>query len=170
MLKKHNLTQCISLLCTHGHIDHVCGLSAAQNITKAPIVIHSADEQLYNIAPLQAMLFGSQLASLPPVTRRIEEFDRISVGEFDAVVKHTPGHSPGSVCFDFEDVGVMATGDTLFFGSVGNSMLPGGDQVALKASVLKLLDTTDPKTVVLPGHGGVTTIGAEKSSNLIYYL
>ncbi|ELP88905.1 beta lactamase domain, putative [Entamoeba invadens IP1] len=169
-VRSKGLQTCTEIVCTHGHIDHVAGLQQAVNITRAPISIHTEDRQLYNIAPVQGMLFGIQLQPLPPPTRLLEDQDRIYVGNYEGVVKHTPGHSPGSICIEFEELGILITGDTLFSGTVGNTTLPGGDPAKLKMSVLSILNNTPENTVVMPGHGGLTSIKREKQTNTIYYM
>ena len=168
--KKNGLTKCTEIICTHGHIDHIAGLQQAVELTKAPVSIHSQDMQLYNIGPLQGMIFGYKINQLPQITRQLEEYDRIYVGNFEGVVYHTPGHSPGSICIHFEEENIMVTGDTIFSGNVGNSMLPGGDPVKLKESVLRMLNEIPSETVIIPGHGELTTVLIEKRSNIINYM
>ncbi|EDR22164.1 beta lactamase domain, putative [Entamoeba dispar SAW760] len=167
---KHGLKKCTEIVCTHGHIDHIAGLEQAVLKTNAPISLHSQDLQLYNIAPLQAMLFGLQLQPLPTVKRILEDQDRIYVGQYEGVVLHTPGHSPGSICIYFEEPKILVTGDTIYNGNVGSSVLPGGDTAKLKLSVLSVLNNTKPESIILPGHGIASTVSKEKQTSTIYYM
>ena len=79
-------------------------------------------------------------------------------------VIETPGHTPGGVSYYFAEEKLLLAGDTLFAGSVGRTDLPGGDMATLMASLRKLTRLSDD-TLVIPGHGAVTTIGEEKAAN-----
>jgi len=148
---------------THAHIDHVQGLSAVKAATNAPIFLHPDDRPLYDNAPQQAAMFGLHLDVLPPVDEVLFDAQTVSVGMFTFEVRHTPGHSPGSVSFIGH--GMALSGDVLFAGSIGRTDLPGGDTELLLTSIRTRLYPLADDTDVLSGHGPATTIGAEKRSN-----
>lgn len=148
---------------THAHIDHVMGVSAVKAATGVPILLHQDDQFLYDGAPRQAAMFGLRMDPLPPVDGRLADGQRVSVGEFTFDVRHTPGHSPGSVSFIGH--GLALSGDVLFQGSVGRTDLPGGDMATLVTSIRARLYSLPDQTQVMSGHGFVTTIGDEKRSN-----
>jgi glyoxylase-like metal-dependent hydrolase (beta-lactamase superfamily II) len=148
---------------THAHIDHVAGVSAVKAAWDVPILLHPADRPLYDHAPEQAALFGLHMDTLPPVDDELADGQSVSVGPFAFEVRHTPGHSPGSVSFIGH--GLALSGDVLFAGSVGRTDLPGGDTDTLMTSIKTRLYTLPDDTAVLSGHGPETTIGAEKRSN-----
>lgn len=153
------------LLQTHAHIDHVSALAELRRRTQAPIVLHRDELPVYDSVPLQSkMFFGVPAAPLPPPDRFVAEGERIQVGSLEAEVFLTPGHTPGSVCYYFRAQGVMFSGDVLFAGSIGRTDLPGGDMRAMRASLARL-ERFSPETVVLSGHGPVTTIGEERAHN-----
>lgn len=151
-------------LVTHGHIDHISALEPLWAQTKAPIAMHSSDI---------GWAFG-QSNQMPPyfaVPRRPEKIERVLQGGekwdeegFRCQVIHTPGHSPGGVCFYFPEENILFSGDTLFQGSVGRTDLPGGNMEQLNKS-LKILAALPPQTKVYPGHGPETTIAQEIESN-----
>ena len=151
------------ILLTHGHADHITGAPALRERTGAPISIHQLD------APCTDG--GWSLADecgYPPVhfkaDRLLQDGDTIAVGDETLTVLHTPGHSPGGVCFLHEKDRLLFTGDTLFCLTAGRTDFPGGDMATLMASLKKLTALTDD-TVVIPGHGMFTTIGDEKRGN-----
>jgi len=148
---------------THAHIDHVMGVSAVKAATGVPILLHPADRPLYDNAPAQAAMFGLHLDDLPPVDADLADLQSVSVGPFVFEVRHTPGHSPGSVSFIGH--GLALSGDVLFAGSIGRTDLPGGDGATLLTSIKTRLYTLPDETAVLSGHGPVTSIGEEKRSN-----
>lgn len=148
---------------THAHIDHVLGVAAVKAATGAPIYLHPADRTLYDRAPLQAEWMGIPADPLPPPDRLLEAGAVLRLGERAFEVRHTPGHSPGSVSFVGE--GRVFGGDVLFAGSVGRTDLPGGDWPTLQASIGRELLSLPDSTVVHAGHGPDTTIGAERRSN-----
>lgn len=148
---------------THGHIDHVSGVGAIKAQTGAPIFLHPADVPLYRNLAQQARMFGLALDDPPPIDRELAHGDTLTLGGTTFAVRHTPGHSPGSVCFITP--GTVIGGDVLFQGSVGRTDLPGGDWEQLLRSIEDELFVLPDDTVVHPGHGPQTTIGAEKRTN-----
>jgi len=139
------------ILNTHGHFDHISGDDFFRKATGAHIAIHEADAPaLQEQEGIEAdiLLRGGELLELG-VTR--------------IAVRHTPGHSPGSVCFLVK--GTLFAGDTLFAGSVGRFDFPGGDPVALLHSIRQQVLSLPDETEVLPGHGRATTVGQERATN-----
>jgi glyoxylase-like metal-dependent hydrolase (beta-lactamase superfamily II) len=149
---------------THAHLDHVLGVGTVKRRTGVPVWLHAADRPLYDHVPQQVKaLLGSEFEPLPPPDRLIVPGDPLVVGACAFEPRHVPGHSPGSVALIGE--GVALVGDVLFAGSVGRTDLPGGDGPSLIASITGQLLTLPDETVVSPGHGPETTIGADRSAN-----
>jgi hydroxyacylglutathione hydrolase len=148
---------------THGHLDHISGVGHARSKTNAPIVIHPDDLKLYNTVELQAEWFNYPVEKLPKVDAFFADQQIFTIAGCEIKVLHTPGHSPGGVCFLINND--LFCGDTLFEGSVGRADLPGGDFAKLIASVKTRLLILPDTTVVYPGHGPSTTIGDEKKFN-----
>lgn len=153
------------ILQTHAHIDHVAGLHAAKELTGAPIYLHPDDQFMYDSAQVQGQMFGYQIEPLPPVDEPLADGQIVNVGGLSAKVMLLPGHSPGSVAFWFEELGLLFGGDVIFAGSIGRVDLPGSSPAAMKASLARLVDELPDDTQVLPGHGPATTIGMEKKRN-----
>ena len=135
------------VLFTHGHFDHTGGASEIKRITGAPLLIH----------PLDASGLGVRADG------HLREKQEIQVGTYTLSVIHTPGHSPGGVCFHAP--GAVFTGDTLFAGSVGRTDFPGGDHHALVEGVTKKIFPLGDHLRVYPGHGPASTIGRERKTN-----
>ncbi|KAH3762348.1 MBL fold metallo-hydrolase [Pelomyxa schiedti] len=160
----------VMIVLTHSHMDHCLAVPQLKKMfPDAKIVMHPNDVAMYNIVPLQCMLFGMPPPEgnmMPPMEVSLaDQMDLEISSGLKAKVLHTPGHSPGSVCFYFPELNRLLSGDTLFQGSVGRTDLPGGDMNALSTSIKgKLLPLPD-STIVIPGHGDITTVGQEKSSN-----
>jgi glyoxylase-like metal-dependent hydrolase (beta-lactamase superfamily II) len=147
------------IISTHGHWDHIGDNAAVAEHTGAPIAAHPLDRaMLERPQPLWAPF------DIPPSVPAVElaEGGEIRFGDLRLRVLHTPGHTPGSVCLVDGDTGVLLSGDTLFAGGWGRVDLPGGDPAAMVESLGRMLDLEDPVRV-LPGHGGATTIGRERS-------
>jgi glyoxylase-like metal-dependent hydrolase (beta-lactamase superfamily II) len=149
---------------THAHLDHILGVAAIHEATGAPIHLHPADRSLYDGLPQQGILLGVP-GGAPPPAPDVELFhgQRLRVGGCELTVRHTPGHSPGHVCFVAP--GAVLCGDVLFEGSIGRTDLPGGDFTTLIASIQRQLLSLPDATRVYPGHGPATTIGRERASN-----
>ncbi len=154
--------QCKYIILTHGHVDHIGALAEVHAATGADVLIHSADAaRLVN--PNRYSYFLSVDSKLPTADRLLEDGDKIQVGNITWEVIHTPGHTPGGICL--KTGGLLITGDTLFAFSVGRSDLPGGNHRVLINSIkTRLLGFAD-ETRIFPGHGPVSTIGAERRFN-----
>ncbi len=153
------------IFCTHGHIDHVAAGAEARRVTGAPLQIHAADEGWLESLPRQAEMFGFDAVEPPPVDHRHVDGETFRVGDVEARVIHTPGHSAGSCCLLFPQAKVIFTGDTLFTGSVGRTDLPGGDFEALSRSIKDRLFTLGDDLRFHPGHGPSGSLGEERRAN-----
>lgn len=151
------------ILNTHGHIDHTAGNEQIKKATEAELLIHSSDAGMIESGTMNgSFMFGKEVVS-PPADRKLEDGEQIELGRLTIKVLHTPGHTPGCICLYVE--GTLFSGDTLFAGSVGRTDLPGGDEKALIRSIKEKLLNLPDETVVRPGHGPRTTIGAEREEN-----
>jgi hydroxyacylglutathione hydrolase len=164
LIEKHNL-QIKQIVITHAHIDHVGGAMKLRAATGAPILLNHNDYTLLKMLDLQAAWIGMATPGKVEIDHSVGESDTIQAGRLLANVIHTPGHTEGSICLHFPAENKLIAGDTLFAGSIGRTDLPGGsfDKIisSLHEKVLALADTT----VVVPGHGPITTIGEERESN-----
>ena len=158
-----------NILLTHAHVDHVTGVGRAKTTLDVPIYLHEADQPLYDAAPAQAAFFGLACDTLPRVDRHYDVAEVLPLGEYEIVVRHTPGHCPGGVCLAFGRIGApkkdLFVGDTLFAGSIGRTDLPGGDHPTLIRSITEVLFPFGDDANVYSGHGSPTTIGRERRTN-----
>lgn len=163
ILQKHSLKPG-NILLTHGHIDHVSGVKALKEATGAAVFLHKEDIFLYEQLPTQASFFGITADEIVKIDKCLEDGMEIGEGSLKCRVIHTPGHTPGSVSFYFQQ-GIVFTGDTLFRWSIGRTDLWGSSHQELMTSIKDKLFKLDDRTTVYPGHGPSTTIGAEKRDN-----
>jgi len=183
ILDENRLTPAAVLL-THGHVDHMWSAQKVGDTYGCPVFIHPEDREMLT-DPIKGL--GPRLAQLALSTmfrepRQVVELDRdgveIELGGVTVTVDHTPGHTRGSVVFRVspgaadwasETTGrindLAFTGDTLFKQSIGRTDLYGGSGRDLLTSIVSKLLVLDDDTVVLPGHGPKTTIGAERRTN-----
>jgi glyoxylase-like metal-dependent hydrolase (beta-lactamase superfamily II) len=166
-LAKHG-AKTTAILHTHTHIDHVGATAELQRKAGAAARIHEGDSFLYSILPVQAAMLGM---GAPPETAELDTFlkddETIRAGAIDLRVIHTPGHTPGSCCFEVRagEVVTLFAGDTLFKRSIGRTDLWGGDHDQILRSIRGKLLTLPEETRVICGHGPDTTIGGEKRAN-----
>lgn len=154
------------LLHTHAHFDHILGSRAVKEKTGASICLHKEDQWLYDNLHMQCGMFGFKADDPLPVDHYLEDEESVKIGGITASVLHTPGHTPGSLCFSVADEdSVVFAGDTLFSGSIGRTDLWGGDFDTIIKSIHNKLLTLDDSTRVVPGHGPETDIFSEKKHN-----
>ena len=151
------------LLNTHAHYDHVAGMREVQEAVGGDYWLHPADRPLLDRLSEQGAAFGFPPARAPETVRDLADGQRIPIGGESVEVLHTPGHSPGGVCFLCGDS--LWAGDTLFAGSIGRTDLPGGSFAELERSIHTRLFTLGDGVRVYPGHGPATTIGRERLDN-----
>lgn len=152
------------VLDTHAHFDHTDANGAIVKATGAPLALHPLDLPLLESSG-GAALFGLHADPSPPPDLELHGGDEIAVGRLRFHVLHTPGHTPGHVCFYEASEGVVFDGDVLFYRSIGRTDLPGGSHTQLLDSIWRVLLALPDETVVYSGHGPATTIGEEKRLN-----
>ena len=183
VVREHHLKP-VSVLVTHGHVDHMWCVAPVAGTYDATAYIHPADRHLLAnpmagmSAETTAMMLGGKYEFAEP--ERVEELtdaQEIELAGVSFVVDHAPGHTPGSITFrtpypsagsgtEVPDVSeVMFSGDLLFAGSIGRTDLPGGDHQAMLRSLRDKVLTLRDDVVVLPGHGEQTSIGRERATN-----
>ena len=153
------------IILTHAHIDHIGAVAQLADEYACPVLIHAEAEPMLKQAPTQAMMMGLRFNKVPNVDSYIEDEEVLEVGGVFLRSLYTPGHAPGHLAFYIEGEGVVLAGDALFAGSVGRVDLPGGNMEVLMRSIQEQLLTLPDETIVHPGHGPETTIGAEKAYN-----
>lgn len=186
ILDENRLTPAAVLL-THGHIDHIWSAQKVADTYGCPAYIHPEDrfmlsDPIKGFGPRIAQVaFGTMFGEPRQVVELDRDGDKIELSGFTVTVDHTPGHTRGSVVFRVTAAGPEAhshagmvppgpaelafTGDTLFKQSIGRTDLPGGSGRDLLTSIVSKLLVLDDETVVLPGHGPKSTIGAERRAN-----
>jgi hydroxyacylglutathione hydrolase len=156
----------VALLHTHAHLDHITGTGQVAEETGAPIRLHPADRQLYEALPEQAALFGLSARKPRPLDAPLSDGEVIRFGRSSLRAIHTPGHTPGSMCFVLEgDEPLLFSGDTLFRRSIGRTDLRGGDTEQILASIREKLFALPGGTPVVCGHGPGTTVDEERRLN-----
>jgi glyoxylase-like metal-dependent hydrolase (beta-lactamase superfamily II) len=176
IVREHRLKP-VSVLLTHGHIDHMWSVTPVAGAYDATAWIHPADRHLLAdpMAGISretaAMLLGGRYEfAEPDDVGELTDGQSLELAGLTVTVDHTPGHTQGSVTFrtpyDADDVSeVMFSGDLLFAGSIGRTDLPGGDHPTMLESLRRKVLTLPDDVVVLPGHGGQTSIGHERAAN-----
>lgn len=148
---------------THAHFDHVGGVKTIQDHFKIDFVLHKEDQFVLESLNEQTATFGLGKVPEPKVNKFVDNEDEISLGQNMIKVIHTPGHTPGGVCYYVGNS--IFVGDTLFAGSIGRTDFPGGSHEGLIKSVKERIFPLGDDVVVYPGHGPSTTIEEEKRHN-----
>ncbi|MGA8937802.1 MAG: MBL fold metallo-hydrolase [Acidobacteriaceae bacterium] len=164
LLSKHQLTV-KTILITHAHIDHIASAISLREITGAPIVYNQQDLPLVAIMSEQAGWIDVPVPNVLPPDHSPADGEVVQAGEIRGTVLYTPGHTEGSLCLYVPDEKLLLAGDTLFAGGVGRTDLQGGNMGKLLASIEERLLTLPDETLVVPGHGPMTTIGEERRNN-----
>jgi len=164
LVAKHKL-QIKQIVITHAHIDHVGGAMKLRAATGAPILLNQNDYALLKMLDMQAAWIGVPSPGKVEIDQSVTQSDTLKAGSLVAQVLHTPGHTEGSVCLYFPAEKKLIAGDTLFAGSIGRTDLPGGSFEKIIDSLQEKVLALPDETVVVPGHGPLTTIGEERESN-----
>lgn len=151
------------ILLTHGHFDHIGAVKSLKKETGAKIFLHEQDQYLVNEAPTQAAIFGLDVPSGFNADQYIKDGDLIKIDNLEFGVLHTPGHTPGSVCYSINSA--LFVGDTLFYNGIGRTDLSGGSYEDIMMSVNKILNTYPGHFKVFSGHGPPTTLQRERTRN-----
>ena len=157
----------VAILLTHAHFDHIGALEKIRTAYDIPVYLHVAEKKWLANPELNG---SAKYPVLPdvicnPADVLLHDEKQLEVGPFKMETRHVPGHSPGSVCYIFQDEGFAIVGDTLFQGSVGRTDLPGGNTETLLKAIHEHLLSLDDEMLIYPGHGPATTPGIEKDQN-----
>lgn len=147
------------ILLTHSHWDHFADAHELKTATKATLYVHPLDAKNVISPGSDGLPLFVPIPAVKP-DRFINEGDEIEVGQLKLRVIHTPGHSPGGVCYYLREQNVLLAGDTLFRGTMGKLSLPTANPLHMWDSLQKLA-ALPPETRVVPGHGADTSIGKE---------
>jgi len=150
---------------THAHLDHFLASGKMKEATGAKLALHREDLFLWDMLEDQCRMFGIPFEPPPPPDQWLENEEEIDLNDIQGKALHTPGHTPGSMCFLFESQKLLIAGDTLFQGSIGRTDLWGGDFKKIEKSIQEKLYTLDEETSVITGHGESTSIGHEMRAN-----
>jgi hydroxyacylglutathione hydrolase len=176
VVREHRLKP-VSVLVSHGHIDHMWCVAPVAGAYDATAYIHPRDRHLLSdpvagMSPETAgmLLGGGYRFAEPDRVAELSDGQALELAGLEIVVDHTPGHTEGSVTFrtPYGEEGVSAlmfSGDLLFAGSIGRTDLPGGDHPTMLRSLRDKVLPLDDDIVVLPGHGEQTSIGQERATN-----
>lgn len=164
VVQKHKL-KIKQIVITHAHIDHVGGATKLRAATGAPILLNENDAALLKMLDVQASWIGVAPPGEVKIDQNLADADTIRAGLINVTVMHTPGHTEGSVCLYFPLEKKLIAGDTLFSGSIGRTDLPGGSFQKIVRSLQEKVMALPDETIVVPGHGQLTTIGEERESN-----
>jgi len=162
-LAQHNWTARAVLL-THAHFDHLGAVAGVVAATHAPFAVHPLELPLMRQRG-GGPAFGFEVPACPEPDWLLTPGQPVAAGSLSFDVQYVPGHTPGHVAFYHTGAGLVLSGDVLFEQGIGRTDLPGGNYQTLMRSIREVLLALPDDTTVCPGHGALTTIGAEKRDN-----
>ncbi|MBR5376771.1 MAG: MBL fold metallo-hydrolase [Lachnospiraceae bacterium] len=154
-----------AIFLTHGHFDHITGVSSVREALKVPVYAAKSEERLLLDGELNESLEGYGYSVTVKPDRLLSDGEETDIAGMKIRMIETPGHTEGSCCYYHEDGKALFSGDTLFAGSVGRTDLPTGSMKQLISSIENKLMLLPDDVDVYPGHGGFTTIGYERKWN-----
>ncbi|WP_309643262.1 MBL fold metallo-hydrolase [Phenylobacterium sp.] len=164
-LKAHDLTL-EKIWITHGHLDHAGGTAALKAITGCPIEGPHPDDAFWiDDMEVAGAKWGMPEARTFTPDRWLADGDKVTLGETEFEVYHCPGHTPGHVIFFHREARFAQVGDVLFKGSIGRTDFPRGDHQQLINSITGRLWPLGDDVAFVPGHGPMSTFGAERRTN-----
>lgn len=146
---------------THGHVDHILGVPYVCETYGVPFVLHGDDRFLIDSAPQHGRLYGFDVRAIPEIGRDLKGETEVRFGNTALQIIHTPGHTPGHVCYYEPQSKLLFSGDTLFRESIGRTDLPGGDYRWIMRSILEGLMPLGSDVEFYPGHGPKSSLGHE---------
>lgn len=163
-----NDLELIGILLTHAHFDHIGGVEELRKAYKVDVYLHDLEKNWLSSPDLnRSTLFLGESGAIQTSSpeKVIDREGDLEIGPFKFQIIHTPGHSPGSVTYYFEEEELMISGDVLFQNGIGRTDLPGGSIDVLANSIINKLYQLPNHTKVHPGHGESTSILIEKQNN-----
>jgi hydroxyacylglutathione hydrolase len=157
----------VAILLTHAHFDHIGAVDAVRDYYQIPVYVHEEEEGWLTDPALNGSKYFmmQEQIKVRKADHIIKKEGVLKVGDFEFSIFETPGHSPGSISFYFENAGFVVSGDALFKSSIGRTDLPGGNHKQLIKSIHEKLLFLPEETQVLSGHGPITTVGEEMDHN-----
>lgn len=155
------------MISTHGHFDHNGAAKVLKEKHGIEYIVHEEDMTFVTVIKEAGAKWGLEVDDAPEPDRFVEDGDVLEVGSLKLKVIHTPGHSPGGICIYIESEKVLFSGDTLFQRSIGRTDFRLGSMEDLSRSIREKLYVLPDEVVVYTGHGGSTTIGDEKTGNML---
>ena len=159
-IAQHNLKPVLAIN-THGHFDHVLGVSYLKQRYGIAFAMSLKDAFLLDGASASASIFGVKVGQMPSVDQDLDQQTALHFGNTTLRVLPVPGHTPGHVVFYNEQNRVAFTGDTIFRESIGRTDLPGGDYSWIMRSILEVIIPLGDEVKLYPGHGPQTEVGHE---------
>ena len=161
---KENDLECKAIFLTHGHFDHITAAPGLKAYTNAPVYAHETEVKLLSDPMLNASaIIGNEVSLSPDIV--LKDKEELQIAGLSWRVIYTPGHTVGGVCYYLPDHGIIFSGDTLFYESIGRTDLSTGNHQMLIDAIHNQLMVLSDDIEVYPGHGRPTTIGHERSNN-----